>query len=240
MTVPEWLGPTPLSDLPDGWRMGFDDKERRPFFWSDADPDASVTWQDPRFPPRFSEGCNDSDYESEREEEYVDEEDVGNAYLQHRFGNAPRREKVQPSSSRDVLQDFLDTSSPVVFEHKHMTKDRSTNQDKDADGRRRVSSRSRSPVPRRKDYGFWDKARFEALKFNCKQVDLSQMLRTLQLHQTHNDLLKTQVDPGRVPVHILAGALAEVTSLPSEEREKAFEKLRRISNHRCDPGWEWR
>lgn len=68
MTVPHWVGPTPLSSLPPGWHMEFDEPYRSPYFWHDDKPNDTI-WEDPR---RLVEGAGgpSSDVgsdESERE-----------------------------------------------------------------------------------------------------------------------------------------------------------------------------
>mmetsp|Transcript_96760 Transcript_96760/g.273395 ORF Transcript_96760/g.273395 Transcript_96760/m.273395 type:complete len:267 (-) Transcript_96760:110-910(-) len=47
MTIPQWIGPTPLSNLPEGWHLEYDAKTGRPYFWHDVEPGAT-TWEDPR------------------------------------------------------------------------------------------------------------------------------------------------------------------------------------------------
>eukprot|EP00928_Gymnodinium_smaydae_P080456 TRINITY_DN64144_c0_g1_i1.p1 TRINITY_DN64144_c0_g1~~TRINITY_DN64144_c0_g1_i1.p1 ORF type:complete len:413 (+),score=57.47 TRINITY_DN64144_c0_g1_i1:114-1352(+) len=98
MTTPHWIGPTPLSSLPPGWRMVFDEEYRQPFFWHEDNPD-ETTWEDPRtLHGSDGRGGDSGDEHCERAScASADEEN--------------RDEKKDAQA--DVLQDFLDTAPPL-------------------------------------------------------------------------------------------------------------------------------
>lgn len=72
MTIPHWVGPTPLSEMPAGWHLEYDKATRQPVFWHDSDP-SSHTDVDPRL-------VYLGDMDGEEAEEFGVQED-GSAYL---------------------------------------------------------------------------------------------------------------------------------------------------------------
>jgi len=117
MTVPHWIGPTPLSSLPDGWRMGYDKDSGRPFFWHEGDPD-STTWEDPRSTAADLEDadCEDADAfgqdygEQEMEEDdAVEHDEIDGEAAIVAYGSIDL--KPPHASSKDPLQEFFETAT---------------------------------------------------------------------------------------------------------------------------------
>lgn len=98
MTIPQWAGPTPLSSLPPGWHMKFDERYRLPYFWHDDNPNDPI-WEDPR---RLVEGAGGPSSEVGSEESECE------ACMSGEDAEAPTVPKCW-----QLCEEFLSTAAPV-------------------------------------------------------------------------------------------------------------------------------
>ncbi|CAE8620938.1 unnamed protein product [Polarella glacialis] len=241
MTVPKWVGPTPLSSLPVGWRLGYDEESKRPFFWNEADPEGSTSWQDPRLDSRASklgevgdeteEQELDKELDEGTELEEVDSEDVDQASMFPDSRLAQSTERL--AADKDPLQEFLETARPVclprplprsiafqVHAASHLPA-RSRAKPSQAPLLRPAAARSRSPP--------WRQSRApgsgsQAQERGSPAMVGFQLLQSLRLHASADSLAAEVSRSGLVQStaispDVFLRALAEALSLNSAARQ---------------------